>query len=68
MVSGLTAANLLNFAVVLALPVFAVPAILRGGVDRDLVNAAVGGLAVFVLLFVVGVLLLSSERRCAGSA
>ena len=35
-VSGLTAANLLTFAVVLALPVLAIPAILRGGVDRDL--------------------------------
>jgi uncharacterized protein (TIRG00374 family) len=61
-VSGLTAANLLTLAIVLALPVLAIPAILRGGVDPDLVNAAVGGLAVFVLLFVIGVLLLSSER------
>jgi uncharacterized protein (TIRG00374 family) len=61
-VAGLTAANLLLFAVVLALPVLAIPAILRGGVDRDLVNAAVGGLVVFVLLFVIGVVLLSSER------
>jgi uncharacterized protein (TIRG00374 family) len=61
-VSGLTAANLLTLAVVLALPVFAIPAILRGGVDRNLVNAAVGGLVVFVVLFGVGVLLLSSER------
>ena len=67
-VSGLTAANLLTFAVVLALPVLAIPAILRGGVERDLLNAALAGLVVFVLLFVVGVLLLSSERplRWAG--
>jgi uncharacterized protein (TIRG00374 family) len=61
-VAGLTAANLLLFAVVLALPVLAIPAILRGGVERDLVGAAVAGLAVFVLLFVTGVVLLSSER------
>ena len=61
-VSGLTATNLLLFAVVLALPVLAIPAILRGGVERDLVGAAVAGLVVFVLLFVVGVVLLSSER------
>ncbi len=61
-VSGLTAANLLTLAVVLALPVLALPAILRGGVDRNLVNAAVAGLVVFVLLFVIGVVLLSSER------
>jgi uncharacterized protein (TIRG00374 family) len=61
-VSGLTATNLLLFAVVLALPVLAIPAILRGGVERNLVGAAVAGLAVFVLLFVAGVVLLSSER------
>ena len=61
-VSGLTAANLLTFAVVLALPVLAIPAILRGGVERDLVGAALAGLAVFVLLFIAGVVLLSSER------
>jgi uncharacterized protein (TIRG00374 family) len=61
-VSGLTAANLLTLAVVLALPVLAIPAILRGGVERDLVGAAVAGLVVFVLLFAAGVALLSSER------
>src|SRR4051794_29497355 len=61
-VSGLTAANLLLFGVVLALPVLSVPAILRGGVKRDLLNAAGAGLAVFVLLFAAGVLVLSSER------
>jgi putative heme transporter len=61
-VSGLTAANLLVFGVVLALPVLSIPAILRGGVKRDLLNAAGAGLAVFVLLFIAGVLVLSSER------
>jgi uncharacterized protein (TIRG00374 family) len=61
-VSGLTASNLLLFGVVLALPVLAIPAILRGGVERDLLNAAVAALAVFVLLFVAGVVLLSSDR------
>src|SRR5215217_8425733 len=61
-VSGLTASNLLLFGVVLALPVLAIPAILRGGVERDLLNAAVAALAVFVLLFVTGVVLLSSDR------
>ena len=39
-VAGLTAANLLVFAVVLAMPVLAVPAILRGGVSRGLLEAA----------------------------
>src|SRR4051794_29226715 len=61
-VSGLTAANLLVFGIVLALPVLSVPAILRGGVQRDLLNAAIAGLVVFVVLFAAGVLVLSSER------
>ena len=61
-VSGLTAANLLLFGTVLALPVLSIPAILRGGVQRDLLNAALAGLAVFVLLFAAGVVLLSSDR------
>jgi uncharacterized protein (TIRG00374 family) len=61
-VSGLTAANLLVFAVVLALPVFSIPAILRGGVQHDLLNAAGAALAIFVVLFVAGVVLLSSDR------
>jgi uncharacterized protein (TIRG00374 family) len=60
-VAGLTAANLLAFGVVLGLPVFAIPAILHGGVKRDLLNAAVAGMVVFVVLFAVGVLLLSSD-------
>ena len=61
-VSGLTAVNLLLFGVVLALPVLAIPAILRGGVERDLLNAALAGLAVFVLLFATGAVLLTSDR------
>jgi uncharacterized protein (TIRG00374 family) len=61
-VSGLTAASLLVFAVMLALPVFAIPAILRGGVRRDLLNAAVVGLIVFVVLFAIGAILLTTDR------
>jgi uncharacterized protein (TIRG00374 family) len=61
-VSGLTAANILVFAVVLALPVLAIPAIVRGGVERDLLNAAAVGVGVFVLLFAGGAVLLSTER------
>ena len=49
-VSGLTAANILTFAVVLALPVLAIPTLIRGGVQRTLVEAMIGGLVVFVLL------------------
>jgi putative heme transporter len=64
-VRGLTAVNLLTFAMVLAMPVLAVPAILRGGVSRDLLEAAAMGLAVFVALFGVGVLLIASDRALA---
>ena len=61
-VAGLTASNLLVLAIVLALPVFSLPAILRGGVQHDLLNAAVAGLVIFVVLFAIGVVLLSSDR------
>ena len=43
-VAGLTAASLLVFAVVLALPVLAVPAIVRGVVPRTLTEATLAGL------------------------
>jgi uncharacterized protein (TIRG00374 family) len=45
-VGALTAVNLLTFAMVLVLPVLAVPALLRGGVDRNLLETAVVGLVV----------------------
>jgi uncharacterized protein (TIRG00374 family) len=64
-VSGLTAANLLTFAVVLALPVLAIPAVVRGGVSRDLVEAMVIGLVVFVALFAVGVVLIALDGPLA---
>src|SRR4051794_4209815 len=61
-VTGLTAANLLAFGVVLALPVLAIPALIKGGVDRSLVEVMVLALAVFVLLTVVATLVLASDR------
>src|SRR3954451_12406054 len=64
-VSGLTAANLLTFAVVLALPVLAIPALIRGSVHRTLVEAAIAGLIVFVLLAALGVVLLAHDRPLA---
>jgi uncharacterized protein (TIRG00374 family) len=60
-VSGLTAANLLVFAVVLALPVLAIPTLIRGSVHRTLVEAAVAGLVVFVLLAAVGTVFLTTD-------
>ncbi|MEA2480801.1 MAG: putative heme transporter [Thermoleophilaceae bacterium] len=61
-VAALTATNLLVFGVVLALPVLALPAIVRGGVNSSLVEATVIGLVVFALLFAVAYLLLAHDR------
>jgi uncharacterized protein (TIRG00374 family) len=60
-VAGLTASNLLVFAAVLAMPVLAVPAILRGGVSRDLLEAAAVGVVVFVALFAIGAVLIAYD-------
>ncbi|HWM12647.1 MAG TPA: lysylphosphatidylglycerol synthase transmembrane domain-containing protein [Solirubrobacteraceae bacterium] len=59
--AGLTATNLLVFAAVLAMPVLAVPAILRGGVSRDLLEAAAIGIGVFVALFALGAVLIAYD-------
>ena len=64
-VAGLTAVNLLTFAAVLAMPVLAVPAILRGGVSRDLLEAAAVGLGVFVALFALGAVLIAYDGALA---
>jgi uncharacterized protein (TIRG00374 family) len=64
-VSGLTATNLLTFAVVLALPVLALPAIVRGGVSRDLLEAAAIGIAVFVALFALGSVMIALDGPLA---
>ena len=64
--AGLTATNLLVFAVVLAMPVLAVPAILlRGGVSRDLLEAAAIGVVVFAALFAVGAVLIAYDGALA---
>ena len=62
-VAGLTAANVLVFAVVLALPVLAVPAIVRGVVPRSLTEATLAGLGVFAVLFALAALLAGARRR-----
>ena len=61
-VAGLTAVNVLLFAMVLAMPVLAIPAIIRGGVDRDLLEVAGVGIVVFVALAALATLLLASDR------
>ena len=60
-VAGITAVNLLTFAVVLLLPVLAIPAILRGGVNRDLVEATLVGLAAFAVMMGLGALALARD-------
>jgi uncharacterized protein (TIRG00374 family) len=64
-VGALTAVNLLVFAVVLALPVLAIPALLRGSVDRNLLETAVAGIVFFVVASGVGAVLLSTDRPLA---
>jgi uncharacterized protein (TIRG00374 family) len=64
-VAGLTASNLLVFAVVLALPVLSVPAFIRGGVSRQLLEAAVIGLVVFVALAAAGTVLIALDGPLA---
>ena len=67
--SALTVVNLLVFAVVLALPVLAIPALLRGSVDRTLLETAVVGLVVFVVACALGALLLTTcPSGCCASA
>jgi len=61
-VAGLTAANVLVFALVLAMPVLAIPAIIRGGVDRDLLEVAAIGIVVFAALAALATLLLAWDR------
>ncbi len=64
--SGLTAASLISTGVVLALPVFALPAIVGGApVDRGLQRAAWLGLGAFALTAAVVAVLLSTERPLA---
>ncbi len=60
-VAGITAVNLLTFAVVLALPVLALPAFVRGAVNRGLVEATLIGVGVFAVLLVVGTMMLAFD-------
>jgi uncharacterized membrane protein YbhN (UPF0104 family) len=59
--TAITAVNLLTFAVVLALPVLAIPAFLTGSVDDGLVTASLIGLGVLALLTSAAVALLAFD-------
>jgi uncharacterized protein (TIRG00374 family) len=61
-VAGLTTANLLTFAVLLAMPVFSLPAILKGNVDKGLLHAAVAGVVILAFGFVIGAVMLWTDR------
>src|SRR6478736_4585922 len=64
-VSALTAVNLLVFGVVLALPVLAIPGLLRGDVNRSLLQAALAGLAAFAVIAGLAALMLATDRPLA---
>ena len=65
-VTALTAINVLVFAVVLAMPVLAIPALLRGGVDHTLLDTALAGLAIFAVATILGgVFLFATDRPLA---
>ncbi len=64
-ISALTAVNLLMFAVVFGLPVLAVPALLRGSVNRNLLDAAVATIVAFVVIAALGAVLMRTDRPLA---
>jgi uncharacterized protein (TIRG00374 family) len=64
-IAGLTAVNLLTFGFVTALPVLAIPSLLRGGVDRSLIEAAVVALVLLAVLIGVGALFLARDKPLA---
>ncbi len=61
-VAGLTAANVLTLAVVLAMPIGAIPAILRGLVPNGLLSASIGGAVLFVVLAGLGAACMARDR------
>ncbi|MBJ7332384.1 MAG: flippase-like domain-containing protein [Solirubrobacteraceae bacterium] len=62
-VTGLTASNLLVFAVLLALPILAIPSLLSGvHADANLLRGTGAGLSVLLVLFAGGVVMLVLDR------
>ena len=60
-VTAITAVNLLTFAMILALPVLALPALLTGGTHDQLQRAGLISLVVFVLLAALATVVLTRE-------
>lgn len=68
-VAGITAVNLLTFGVVLGLPILALPSLVGGSVNHDLLQAAIISLVVFLFLAAVGGTMLATDgplRKVAG--
>ena len=64
--SGMTASSVLVFGILLALPLLALPAIIGGApVNRGLETAALAGAALFVLIFIGGVVAFATDRPLA---
>jgi uncharacterized protein (TIRG00374 family) len=64
-VSALTAVNVLQFAVVLGLPVLAIPGLARGAVNRSLLQAGIAAVVAFAVTAGIGALLLSTDGPLA---
>ena len=64
-VRALTAVQLLVFAIVLGLPLLAIPTAFTGNVNRGLLEAAGGTVAVFVVLVAAAAVLLKTDRPLA---
>ena len=62
---ALTTVSLLTFGVVLVLPVLAFPALLRGGVDRTLLETAVVGLVVAAVAVAICAVAFTTDRPLA---
>jgi uncharacterized protein (TIRG00374 family) len=61
-VSALTAVQLLVFAIVLGLPIIAIPAAVHGSVNRSLLTASVAAVLAFVLIVAAAALLMRTDR------
>jgi uncharacterized protein (TIRG00374 family) len=60
--SALTAVNLLVFAVILGLPILAIPAVLGGPVNRNLLEAAAATVIAFLVIVAVASVLMRTQR------
>jgi uncharacterized protein (TIRG00374 family) len=64
-IGGLTVVNLLVFAAVLSLPVLAIPSLIRGGVSHSLLQLAIIGIVLFVVLVAIASVLLALDGPLA---